>query len=135
MSSRVMQCKQCSRIFQSYGPNICPVCAEELDKSFQKVKNYLFEHPQANVIDICNGTDVSEKTVLYFLKEGRLAVDGMSFLECDRCGEPISKGRFCSRCQAMFEKELDRVATKPKQEGALDGRSGLGRMHFDYRKE
>lgn len=135
MSNRVMQCKQCGRIFQSFGPNICAVCAEELDGSFQKVKNYLFDHPQANVIDICQGTDVAEKVVLYFLKEGRLAIDGSGLLECDRCGEPISKGRFCPKCQVMFEKELDRVAVKPKQEDAFDRHSGLGKMHFNHGKE
>jgi flagellar operon protein (TIGR03826 family) len=140
MSTDVRQCRECGRIFNTLGSDTCPACAEELDESFRKVKNYLYDHPTANVVEISKGTEVPEKTVLHFLKEGRLSIDESTCsLECERCGAPISGGRFCKSCQNMFQTAFKSVCPEQrpsaKREGTADTkqRPGLGKMHFDYR--
>jgi flagellar operon protein (TIGR03826 family) len=136
MSSRVRQCRQCGRIFTTLGSDTCPSCAEELDENFRKVKNYLYDHPDANVVEISKGTEVPEKTVLHFLKEGRLSVDeSVCALECERCGAPISAGRYCKACQNMFQSAFKSVCPEPAKRENPDNikRVGLGKMHFDYK--
>jgi predicted amidophosphoribosyltransferase len=132
MSGRVTQCKNCRRIFQSLGSEFCPNCADEMDANFQKVKNYVYDHPQTNVVDISEGTGIAEKTVLYFLKEGRLSMgDEASGLECEMCGKPITGGRFCKVCQNMFASAFKSVSPQQeKQEDADTDKSTLGKMHF-----
>jgi flagellar operon protein (TIGR03826 family) len=134
MSSNVKQCRQCGRLFQSFGANVCPDCAEELDRCFRIVKNYLYDHPDANIFDTARETGVPEKMVLGFLREGRLSVSGAEgMLECESCGAPISGGRFCLDCQNRLESELG-SACKPEQAKKEEARktSPLGRMHVNY---
>lgn len=142
--SKVRQCRQCGRIFASMGSDTCPACTEQMDENFRKVKNFLYDHPEANVVEISEGTDVPEKVVLHFLKEGRLSVDETTYaLECERCGTPISTGRYCKKCQSMFQSAFRSVC--PEQPARREERAeakhedtsriGLGRMHFDYKNK
>jgi flagellar operon protein (TIGR03826 family) len=138
--SKVRQCRQCGRIFNSLGSDTCPACAEKVDECFRKVKNYIYDHPEANVTEISEGAEVPEKMVLHFLKEGRLSVDeSVGALECERCGAPISAGRYCKKCQNLFQSAFSSVYTEPKQtkeqEHADTSRAGLVRMHFDYKNK
>jgi|AGTN01.2.fsa_nt_gi hypothetical protein len=105
MGSNVKQCSQCRKLFQStFGSGVCPECTEEMDRYFNAVKDYLYNHPNANVIDIAKDTGIAEKTVLNFLREGRLSINGAEgVFECDKCGAPITHGRFCSACQSKLE--------------------------------
>ncbi len=136
--SKVQQCRQCGRIFTSLGSDTCPACAEEIDEYFRKVKNYIYDHPDANVTEISEGVKVPEKLVLRFLKEGRLSVDESVYaLECERCGAPISAGRYCKKCQGLLQSAFRRVVPEQPERQAKKAeasRSGLARMHFDYKK-
>lgn len=136
MSTRVIQCRQCGRLFQSLGNNICPGCVEELDKSFEMVKNYIYDNPDANVLEISKATGVPEKQVLEFLREGRLFINNPEeVIQCERCGKPLNGGRYCAACQAALENALGSVAPSPsasKDQAEYTG-SGYGKMHFNYR--
>ncbi len=136
MSANVKQCRQCNKIFQSFGAEICPECASEQDKAFNVIKNYLYEHQDANVMDIVNETGIDERTVLGFLREGRLAADGApTILTCEECGVSINSGTRCSRCQRIMESllgEEKRIkADKNAERKAASAR--IGKMHMDYR--
>lgn len=129
MSSNVKQCRQCGILFQSLGSNICPNCAEELDRQFHTVKNYLYDNPDANVFDITRDTGVPENLILRFLREGLLTVsvaDGS--LECEECGEAITSGRYCSKCERTLENILiGAIKQEPRKEEKKA--SSVGRMH------
>jgi len=136
MSTNVKQCRQCGRLFQSRGSSMCPVCAEEMDGNFVIVKEYLYDHPDANLSDTARETGVPEKIVLEFLREGRLSVDvAGTMLECEECGAPITNGRFCLKCQGRLEKMLNN-ACKPEVTPKSETRkvSSSGRMHVSYRE-
>jgi flagellar operon protein (TIGR03826 family) len=134
MGSKVRQCRQCGKLFQSLGSAICPECAEETDRCFKVVKNYLYDRPDANVFEISNETGVPEKMVLGFLKEGRLSVNASEdLLLCEKCGIPVSAGRFCSKCQSILESALN-GACKHEQVKPQETRisRSSGKMHVDY---
>ncbi len=137
MSSNVKQCKQCGGLFQSYGADICQTCAEKMDQSFRIVKNYIYDHPDVNVVEISKETGVAEKMILGFLREGRLSLDAAEgILSCESCGAPISGGRFCSKCQNNLESLLSsayRPCAKKKEEARKS--TSPGRMHIDYRSK
>ena len=136
MGSNVRQCRQCGKLFQSFGAGICPECAEELDRSFRVVKDYLYDHPDANVFEITKETGVAEKMVLSFLKEGRLSINtGENMLQCEKCGKPISEGRFCNECRSMLENALS-SAFKPEPEKRDETRKSgsSGRMHVSHNR-
>mgnify|MGYP000574973051 FL=1 len=127
----VKQCKQCGRLFESFGENLCPRCVEEMEESYAKVKDYVYDHPDANVFDVSKETGVPEKTVLEFLREGRLSMNAAE-LECEECGAPITCGRFCSECKNKLENVLMSAYRPPKKE---EKNPPTGRMHIDYRRK
>ena len=125
MSTNVKQCRHCRRLFQSFGSNLCPVCAEELDGYFITVKEYLYDHPNADLLETTRETGVPEKIVLGFLREGRLSVSGMSdMLKCEECDAPISSGRFCPDCQNKLEQMLSSAYRRRKSRTDAGRRRG-----------
>ncbi len=121
MGSSVKQCSKCKKLFQSFGSSVCPECVEEMDRYFETVKNHLFDHPYANVTDIAKETGIAEKIILGFLREGRLSLNCAEgdMLECEKCGAPISHGRFCAICQCKLQGLLGGACKpdSPKSEG------------------
>lgn len=133
MSADVRQCKQCNRLFQSFGSDMCPPCAERLDRDFLVIKEYLYDHPDANVVEIVQLTGVDEKIVLGFLREGRLSVEGdVGMQACEECGTPISVGKYCLRCRSIRE-SLMGAANRIKREKDAATAAALeavrGKMH------
>lgn len=140
MGSTIRQCKSCGQLFQSFGADICPECAEELDRCFSEVKRYVYDHPEATVMDIVQGTGVEEKTVLRFLREGRLSVNAPEgSVRCEECGAPITGGRFCSVCRSRLEGLLNGAyrpeAGKKSESGGKAPLPGPGRMHVRHQNK
>ncbi len=132
MGPQVKQCKICNKIFYSYGAASCPECIEQMERDFEKVRDYLYENPHANVVEITQETQVPEKVILSYLKEGRLTIaEDSGLLLCENCNRSISTGRFCKECSRKLEYELRSAYTEPKEK--KEGRaSGLGKMHTDF---
>ncbi len=95
MDSQVRQCRQCRKLFQSAHSVFCTECLEETEAAFEKIKNYLYENPAANVVEISQKTGVPEKVILDFLKEGRLTIDeNNGLLLCEQCGRSYRRDVF-----------------------------------------
>jgi len=133
MSQRVMSCKICGRLFQSFGPSYCPVCADEMDKAFATIKEYLYTHENATILDIVDGTGVAEKFVLQFLKEGRLNIESTeNVLECEDCGRPIPSGRYCGSCREKLANALGNAIDMEKSSSQSRGQA---KMHARYGRD
>lgn len=103
----IRQCRVCGRIFQAYGSNVCNNCTEEMDKAFIKVRDYIYKHPNADILEITKKTEVPEKWILDFLKEERLELQNVSMvLTCEQCGKPVITGRFCKACISDLSKVI-----------------------------
>ncbi|MDH7576911.1 MAG: hypothetical protein QHH75_03605 [Bacillota bacterium] len=107
-------CPECGRLFTFIGRNLCPACIEQEEASFKEVEKYLEENPGAKVSEVSKATGVSEEKIVSFLRTGRLIPSGTQlFLECERCHQPISSGRFCSECRAVLSSSLRERSSVP----------------------
>lgn len=105
----IRNCRRCKRLFQYItGRVICPACKDEEEKEFQKVKDYLYEHPKATMAEVSQATEVSVATIRHYLREGRLIItpDSPIGIECEKCGTTIKTGRFCERCARELERDV-----------------------------
>lgn len=115
----IRNCAKCGRLFNYMGgPPICQACREKEEESFQVVKDYIYEHKDANMMQISNETGVSTKLIERFIKEGRLILteDSPIFLRCEKCGKEVKTGRFCSDCSRSLSNEMRMSSTPPKEE-------------------
>jgi uncharacterized Zn finger protein (UPF0148 family) len=68
-----MNCRACGTPFQGgINDHLCPPCREKEVEMFQKVRDYIREHPAAKVDEIAEGTEVDERVILRFINQGRL---------------------------------------------------------------
>lgn len=136
MALNYKTCKNCGNIFQSTGPDICPGCLRKMEDQFKIIKEYLYQHPKASVEEVAEKTEVEEKLILHFLREGRLemvAADGS--LVCEKCGAPITSGRLCKTCSGTLANALESVLPRQENTAAQKRRSmGSGKpdkLHVD----
>lgn len=105
----IRNCKRCGRLYTYNGIDLCPECYRQDEEDFIKIRDYIEAHPYATMIEISRETQVAIKKIMEFLKEGRLMLNSDNtniVLKCERCGKPISTGRFCEECKNKLGKEL-----------------------------
>jgi flagellar operon protein (TIGR03826 family) len=116
----VRNCKRCGKIFSYRGIAVCNDCFEQEEKDFEDVKAYLEKHVGASTLEVSSETGVEIRTITRFLREGRLEAEGVqvidSDLTCDKCGKPISMGRYCDDCTKKLQAELKEAAAKLQKE-------------------
>lgn len=110
-------CTKCGRIFSYAGSQICSRCSTNDEDDYKKVKDYLYDHPGSTISEVSEGTGVTEKQILRYLRENKIEVrdDSNFIIDCERCGVPIKSGRFCDKCVSSMQKEFMSVL-KPKTE-------------------
>lgn len=108
----IRNCSRCGKIYIYDGFKLCVDCRKEDEEDFYKVKHYLEENPNSNIIKVSEDTQVDSKKIIEFLKEGRLEIrsENNLILNCERCGKPITKGRFCNKCTSDMEREFKKVS-------------------------
>ena len=100
-------CPECGKLFKYVNRNLCPVCIAEEEKMFEVVRDYVRNNPHANVIEVSNATEVPQRIIMQFLRDGRLlSSDSALSLECHSCGEPITSGQYCDSCAQRMAKEF-----------------------------
>lgn len=114
----------------------CVNCNAEVQDDFSKVKEYLFEHPQAPAYEVSQATGIDIDVITGFLREGRLEIpDGSSiYIACESCGADIRYGRYCKACGAKICKNLQ-TAFNPEVGEEPTHKSISGKMHFLIREE
>lgn len=113
----VRNCRSCGRLFNYLsGPNICPVCREEVEKKFGAVKDYIRENPSSNISEIAEANEVSVNQIKQWIREERLqfADDSPIGIECEVCGTTIKTGKYCQACK-------EKLATAFSDFGAKSG--------------
>lgn len=107
-------CKECGRLFVKVTSDICPDCQRKEEEEFNLVKEYLKNHPNANLSEIMEATGVSENRISKFIRIGRLSIKPT----CEACGKPIDSGRFCPECRLKLLSEVRHImgSTKTKEQ-------------------
>ncbi|MBR1865192.1 MAG: flagellar protein [Lachnospiraceae bacterium] len=98
----VRTCKECKKLFNYLtGPSICPACKDKLEEKFQKVKEYIREHPHEGIGEVAEANDVSSNQIRRWIREERLSFSEESGigLDCESCGKMIRSGRLCQACK------------------------------------
>lgn len=130
----VRNCKKCGRIFNYIaGQPICPACREDLEKVFQKVKEYITDHGQADLNQISADCDVEISQLRQWIREERLTFSENSVIgiECESCGAIIKTGRFCDKCKADIAKGLiDATKISKPQPDMKKAARDAARMRF-----
>lgn len=133
----VRNCRRCRRLFNYLGgQNICPVCKDELEKQFLKVRDYIRENPGVPLQEVADANEVTPNQIKDWIKEGRLelAKGSAITLNCEKCGEPILRGRFCDKCNDKMADRLNALVQdnmKPKIPVVKDDHSPKMRFKKD----
>lgn len=106
------ECIRCKKLIQDNTiRDYCDVCYEVYDKFFDKIREYLKNHPMATAFEVSEYTGVSHKTIKHFVKEGRLLeVEAESVnIYCKRCNTLILSKyhEYCPNCERNLFKDLD----------------------------
>jgi flagellar operon protein (TIGR03826 family) len=124
----VRNCRRCGKMYQFMGSYICMNCARQDDEDFQKVKEYVLDHPGASPVDVSEATGVEIKTISRFLREGRLEAEGLELevdeteMVCENCRRPIKSGRFCESCAQNLQRQLKKASEslEPEQKPTIE---------------
>lgn len=130
-TSRSKYCQRCKKLFHysGFGHIYCERCRKADSRDFEMVKDYLYEHPLATMLEIEEQTGVIMKYITIYLREGRLEIPESSpiFIRCEMCKADIRYGRVCPNCadhltSAMKEKmNFDdyQIGDVPKRVGKM----------------
>ena len=113
----VRNCKSCGRLFNYIaGPPICPNCKEDLEKKFQKAKEFIRGNKNATVQIVAEEVDVPESQIKQWIREERLVFSDAAIagIACEVCGSPILTGRFCDKCKNQMMNDLSGAIKKPE---------------------
>ena len=117
----VKNCRKCGKVFNYVsGAPICPACKEALEKKFQEVKKYVQDNRGATIHDVVENCEVDPQQVRQWVREERLEFsgDGATGITCEKCGAPITTGRFCKKCKMDMTNELNGAIPKAPKEKA-----------------
>lgn len=97
----VRNCRSCGKLFNYIsGSFVCPACRDALEEKFQEVKKYIYDNPGANVSRVAEACEVEPGQIRQWIREERLEfAEGSLDMGCEKCGAPISSGRFCPKCK------------------------------------
>lgn len=130
-------CPECGKLFVYNHRNLCPECLKKDEEDFDIVRDFLYKNPKATVEEISKKTGVSSKSILEFLKEGRLMLRSNNvniILSCELCGEPIVSGRLCEKCSKKFKRGLTSRKQSLFVDDDLKGKIHLSKLSRDSRR-
>ncbi|MFW6273411.1 MAG: flagellar protein [Halanaerobium sp.] len=121
---KLLNCRECGRVFSSAGEAVCPDCKKLEEEKFELVKNYLWDNPNSTIDQVSEETGVERELILKFMKEDRLAADGLVInfkLKCSRCGKEIDSGTFCESCRNSLINEFKQNDNQKEEDDYGEG--------------
>ena len=64
----VRNCRKCGKMFNYIGKPMCPSCMQELEDTFEKVKQYVQDNPTANITQVADENEVSVNQIRTWIK-------------------------------------------------------------------
>lgn len=132
----IKTCKFCKKTFRGFSA-LCPICVGQLDEKYVTVRNYLDKYPGGTMSSVAEGAKVDEKSVLFLVREGRLALRSeSSSVTCMKCGVPIQSGKYCEKCKGDLVRTFESTRSsmesnirpaQPKPKAQIDDK---GRLHI-----
>ncbi|MFA5525121.1 MAG: MerR family transcriptional regulator [Tissierellales bacterium] len=129
----IRNCRKCNRIYADDNFDLCPICRNTDAEEFKLVKDFLYDHPGSDVQTVSEMTGVDTKKIIRYLRDGKLEISGDSpnlLLDCERCGVPITTGRFCNKCVSQMEREFKSVLPSNTSDSNRSSARGSDRMYI-----
>lgn len=130
----VRTCKRCGSLFNYMGGGmpLCAACNKALEAKFQEVKQYIYDHPEANIKEVAEDNEVSVSIIKKWVREERLtfAKGSAVGIECERCGKTILTGRFCEECKRNVIDSFTEQYKTPEPKVAKKKTSDSAKMRF-----
>lgn len=103
-------CPECGKLYLENPSKLCQDCyaLQEIDE--EKVVNFLREKRKSTLQEIHEATGVRHKVILQMLNRHRITSDITVSYPCETCGEPITEGRICGKCNKNI---LDQIKPEP----------------------
>ena len=121
MANKLKNCPECGRIFVDTGIGICRDCYEKEEETMQEIASYVRDNPNSKVKDIVDALGVKERLVMRMIRDGWFVTEGANLeYPCERCGTSITEGRFCEKCNAELQKEMERSKEKLIKQAAAE---------------
>lgn len=70
----LINCSICGKMILKNQHGMCPECSESEFKLFSKVREYVYEHPQAKIPEVSSATGVPYEKLFQYVREGRLMI-------------------------------------------------------------
>jgi len=127
----IIQCKLCGRPFVGNVGRICAGCSDDIERDYEKVRNYLYEYPNTKGIsEINEKTGVKASIIQMLIKDGRIKITSGGAISCKICGRPVSSGRFCDDCKSTFVHEI--MNTEKRQADSQEAAAGGTKKNGKY---
>lgn len=104
----VKNCPKCGKLFNSVLGTICDNCKKSEEDIFERVRSFIKDNPGSNIYKIAQETEVSEKKILKYVREGRIELSnevGIG-IQCKKCGANIASGNYCKECIDIMNKNI-----------------------------
>jgi len=112
---RVDHCKRCNKLYNKIKTPYCPACQDEIDRQFGLIRNYMNEHPDADINTVLKNTGAEEKILLFLLREERLTISARPSIPCESCSKLIKSGRYCSECTVKLTTDFHKAGEAQKK--------------------
>ena len=127
----VRNCRKCGKMFNYIGKPMCPNCMQELEETFEQVRQYVQDNPTANITQVADENNVSVNQIRTWIKQERLSFSDASLvgMACEKCGALIKTGRFCDDCKQKMGNAFESTIKAPDVE-IIKKKKEAARMHF-----
>ncbi len=107
---QLKNCPVCGKLFTCISRNLCPECIAREEETLGNIQSYIDEHKNATIPEISEGTGIPVERIVSLLQNGRLVTTRANqLLTCERCGAPISYGRFCAGCSTALKSSFQKA--------------------------
>ncbi len=73
--AELKQCKECNGMFQyTTSNNLCLSCSQRNELEFQRIKNFLKQHPRSSIGTIATTLDIKVSIIQKYIDQGRLEI-------------------------------------------------------------
>ena len=73
---RIIRCRRCKEMFEYEGlpPPCCPSCQEIRNEQYDRVRDFVKEHPGISAVEVHHYTEVPLNAIMQFVEEGNLDI-------------------------------------------------------------
>ena len=107
-------CARCKKLFLKVRSNLCLACETLEEDQYDIVRQHVSQNPHDNAEKVSGGTGISIETILRFITDGRIAVQGATSVACGKCGKPAisASKKLCNDCLQTLNKELAQQSSR-----------------------